>query len=44
MKKAIVKLMGNMTKIIACFAMAVTAMNMNSACFFLAYQPDAPEK
>lgn len=44
MKKAMGKVMGNMTQIMACLAMVVAAMNMNSTCYFLTYQPDAPEK
>lgn len=44
MKKAMVKIMGNMTQIMVCLAMVVATMNMNSTCFFLTYQPDAPEK
>jgi len=39
MKKIILRVSG----LIACFALAITAMNVNAACIFIIHQPKMPE-
>ena len=37
------RIISNMNRIVACLALMVTVMNVNSTCFFISHQPRLPD-